>query len=267
MTQRMRCSQVLERLRAGEVACATKINSCDARVVEIAAMSGVDCVFLCMEHVPNTLRDIENQVRAAKMFDVDSLVRVPRGSYSDLILPLEMDATAILVPHMMSAADARQIVRQTRFHPIGRRPLDGGNADGSYCAIPGPEYIRQANAERMVVVQIEDPEPLDDLEEIAAMEGIDILFFGPGDFSQGIGAPYDFSHPKVVETLHRIPDVARRHGKFAGTVANPANRQELIDMGYRFLSMGADVVMLAEGFAQVAAAFGRTPIGPVERAG
>ena len=188
----MRRSRVVAVLRAGGVACCTKINSCDPRVVEIAAMSGVDSVWLCNEHVPNTLHDLENQIRAAKMFDVDPIVRVARGSYSELIRPLEMDAAGIIVPHVMSAADAREIVWRTRFHPIGRRPVDGGNADGAYCTIDGLEYIRQANAERLVIVQIEDPEPLDELEEIAAMEGIDMLFFGPGDFSQGIGAPLRF---------------------------------------------------------------------------
>lgn len=224
-------------------------------------MSGLDSVWLCCEHVPNTLKDIENQVRAAKMFDVDTIVRVSRGSYSNLIHPLEMDAAGIMVPHVMSAADACEIVRHTRFHPVGRRPLDGGGADGGYCTISGPEYMQQANAERMVIVQIEDPEPLEELDEIAAIDGIDILFFGPADFSQGIGAPCDFNHPKLVEALHCIPEAARRHGKVAGTVASLGNRQERIDMGYRFLSIGADVLMLAEGFAQIAAAFGRKPAG------
>ncbi len=262
MTAKMRRSRVLEKLRAGETACCTKINSCDPRVVEIAAMSGLDSVWLCMEHVPNTLKDIENQIRAAKMFDVDVIVRVARGSYSDLIHPLEMDAAGIMIPHVMSAADARKIVWHTRFHPIGRRPIDGGNADGAYCSIPGLEYMSQANRERMVIVQIEDPESLADLDEIATLEGIDMLFFGPGDFSQGIGAPFEFAHPKLVEAVRRIPEVAYKHGKVAGTVATFANRQERIDMGYQFLSIGADVLMLADGFAQVAATFGREPAGP-----
>ncbi len=68
--------------------------------------------------------------RAAKVFDVDAIVRVPRGSYSDMIRPLELDAAGIMVPHVMSAEDARQVVRWTRFAPVGLRPLDGGNADG-----------------------------------------------------------------------------------------------------------------------------------------
>lgn len=262
---RMRRSRVAAILRAGQVACSTKINTSDPRVVEIAAMSGIDCVWLCQEHVPNTLHDIENQVRAAKMYDVDAMVRVPRGGYSDLLYPLEMDASAIMVPHVMTADDARQIARQTRFHPIGRRPLDGGNADGAYCSIPGEDYIRQANQERLVIVQIEDPEAMDQLDEIAAVDGIDMLFFGPGDFSQGIGAPFQLAHPRVEEALHRAVEVARKHGKFAGSVANFSNLQTMIDLGYQFLNLDADVLMLARGFAQVAAAFGRRPVGPTER--
>ena len=133
----MRPSRVLKKLRAGKVASCVKLNLADPRAAEIAAMCGVDCVWLDQEHVPNDSRDIENQVRAAKVHDVDAVVRVPRGSYSDLVHPLEMDATGIMVPHVMSLDDARRVVWQTRFHPVGRRPLDGGNADGAYCMIPG----------------------------------------------------------------------------------------------------------------------------------
>jgi 4-hydroxy-2-oxoheptanedioate aldolase len=261
----MRRSRVLARLRAGEVACCTKINTADPRVVEIAAMSGVDSVWLCLEHVPSTLHDIENQIRAAKAYDVDSIVRVARGGYSELVRPLEMDAAGVMVPHVMGEADARQVARQSRFHPVGRRPLDGGNADGAYCAVAGEDYLAESNRERLVIVQIEDPEAVDELDGIAAVDGIDMLFFGPGDFSHSIGAPFQMTHPRVQEARRLVAEAARKHGKFAGTVANRNNMQELIDMGYRFLSIGADVCILAEGFAQVAAAFGRKPVGAVER--
>ena len=263
---RMRRSRVLAKLRAGEVATCTKLNTADPRVAEIAAMSGFDCLWFCMEHVPNTLHDIENQMRAAKMYDVDSIVRVPRGCYSDLIRPLEMDAAGIMVPHVMSADEARAIVRQTRFHPIGLRPLDGGNSDGAFTTIPGPEYMQQANHGRLVIVQIEDPEAIDQLDEIAAVDGIDMLLFGPGDFSQAIGAPYEFDHPRIAEASHRVVEAANRQGKFAGTVAGVDAFQRRVDEGYRFVSVSADVLLLAEGFARVAAALGGTPASPVERA-
>ncbi|VAV90104.1 hypothetical protein MNBD_ALPHA05-2280 [hydrothermal vent metagenome] len=106
-----------------------------------------------MEHTASTLEQIENQIRAAKMYDVDAMVRVSRGNYSNLIRPLELDASGLIVPHCMTADDAREIVYRTRFHPLGRRPLDGGNADGSYCRIPTEQYLAQANAQRFIMLQ------------------------------------------------------------------------------------------------------------------
>lgn len=251
----MKPSRTLARLRAGQIATCTKLNLADPRAVEIAALAGFDCVWLDYEHTANTPLGIENMVRAAKAYGADSVVRVPRGSYSDLIHPLEVDATGIMVPHVMSLADARQIVHFTRFHPVGRRPVDGGNADGAFCFIAGPDYIREANEQRFVIVQIEDPEPLPELEAIAQLPGLDVLFFGPTDFSQGIGVPFQFDDPRIAETRRQIAAAARRHGKFAGTVATADNLPALYDEGYRFLSLGADVLALGQYFRGLAATF------------
>jgi 4-hydroxy-2-oxoheptanedioate aldolase len=242
----MRPSKVLAALRKGGTVFCTKMNLADARAVEIAAAAGFECIWADMEHVPNDFSTIEKQVLAAKAGSADIMVRVARGGYSDYIRPLEMDATGIMVPHIMDLDDARNVVRMTRFHPIGRRPLDGGNSDGAFSGVELKDYIAQANRERFLVVQIEDPEPLEDLEEIATLDGIDMLFFGPGDFSQGIGAPGEWSHPLIVETRRRIAETAIRHGKFAGTVGTLDNMDELIGMGYRFINIGADVLGLRQ---------------------
>ncbi|WP_135552268.1 HpcH/HpaI aldolase family protein [Paenibacillus cymbidii] len=241
----MRPSRVWKKLRAGEVAYATKINLADPRVVEIACMvSGMDCVWADMEHVPNDWSTIERQIMTAKAYDVDMMIRVSRGSYSELIKPLELDAAGILVPHVMNADDARQIAHLTKFHPIGRRPIDGGNADGKYTNLGMADYMAQANEQRFNMLQIEDPEPLDDLVAIISLPGVDAVFFGPGDFSQGIGAPGEWNHPLIVETRKRIADLAIKHGKIAATVGGVGNLEELVGMGYRFISIGADVIGL-----------------------
>jgi len=210
----MRTSRVLDKLRAGEVASVFKLNLETARAVEIAALAGYDAIWADMEHTASDWSLVEAQIYAGKAHNCDTMVRVARGGYSDYIRPLEMDAAGIMVPHIMSLEDAKNVVRLTRFHPIGRRPVDGGNADGEYC------------------------------EEIAQLDGIDIIFFGPADFSQGIGAPGDFSHPLLIETRRRVADVCRKYGKFAGTTSSAQNIQEWVDMGYRFLSLGADVLAL-----------------------
>lgn len=254
----LRPSRVLSRLRAGEVARCIKLNLGDARVAEIAALAGFDCIWTDLEHVANDLSVIERQVWAAKAHDVDVLTRVPRGSYSDLVRALELDSSGIMVPHVMSLADAQGLVQHTRFHPIGRRALDGGNADGRYGMAPLAEYIGHANAERMLVLQVEDPEVVDDLDAIAAIPGVDMLFFGPGDFSHALGAPGQWDHPELRRARARVAEACRDHGKFAGTVASPSTMGELIDMGYSFLSLGADVIGLAQYFSSV---LGSVPTG------
>jgi 4-hydroxy-2-oxoheptanedioate aldolase len=241
---KMRESRVLRKLRAGEIVSCFKINLSDPRVTEIAALSGFDCVWVDQEHIGQDWSILAGNVWAAKSHDTDLLVRVARGSYSDYIRPLELDASGIMVPHIMGLDDARKVVDMVRFHPVGRRPIDGGNSDGAYTGVDFNEYLIQANEQRFVIFQIEDPEPLEELDAIAALEGYDMLFFGPGDFSQGIGAPGEWDHPRLVEARKMVAEAAARHGKFAGTVGGPGNLKELIAMGYQFVSTGADVVGL-----------------------
>lgn len=247
----MRKSRVLRQMRNGKVATCTKLNLSDPRAAEIAAICGFDCIWIDLEHVPNNMIDVENAVRAAKVYDVDTLTRVSKGCYSDMVRPLEGDSTGIMIPHLMSLEEAKQIVYYTKFSPIGRRPVDGGNADGAYCMVNAKDYLKQANEERFNVVQIEDPEPLAELEEICALPGIDMIFFGPADFSQGIGAS-DNNDPRIDEARRLVAKTARKYGKFAGTVGGPANFDRLVEMGYTFISCGADVVALWKYFRDVA---------------
>lgn len=248
---KMRTSRVLRQLRAGEVAFCTKMNLSDSRAYEIAASGGFDCLWTCQEHIGTDYRTLETQILAAKTHDCDLLCRVPKGSYSDYIRPMELDATGIMIPHVMNLEEAKALVRVTRFHPLGRRPLDGGNADGGYCRVPLTDYLEQANRERFVVLQIEDPEPLAELEEIAALPGYDILFFGPGDFSHSIGVPGDFSHPRLLEARREVARLARKYGKAAGIPGSLGNYRELIDLGYNFISIGADVCALGDYYKNI----------------
>lgn len=251
----MRESKVLRKLRAGEFVSCIKINIDNAIVTEIAAIAGFDCVWVDQEHCSQDWATLQAQIFSTKIHDADILVRVKRGSYSDYIKPLEMDATGIMVPHIMSLDDAKNVIHMTRFHPLGRRPIDGGNADGAYTNFDFNEYLKKANEERFVILQIEDPEPLDDLEAIAALPGYDMLFFGPGDFSQGIGAPGEWNHPTLLETRERVAALANKHGKFAGTTGSVDMLESFKNMGYHFVSVGADVVGLSAYFKNLTGRF------------
>ena len=246
----LRKSRVLRKMRNGEVAISAKLNLSDPRAAEIAAMIDFDCLWIDLEHVPNSMASVEETVRAAKIYDVDVLTRVSKGGYNDFIRPLEADSTGIMIPHLMSLEEAKKIVYFTKFHPIGRRPIDGGNADGKYCLVSAEDYVKEANEERFVIVQIEDPEPLAELEEICALPGIDMIFFGPADFSQGLG-DIENKAEEIDRVRRLVAKTARKHGKFAGTVGGPANLDALVEMGYTFVNVCADVIALSSFFSGV----------------
>ena len=137
-------SRVLEKIRAGRPAFSTKINSLDPRIVEIAAMAGFDCIWLDREHCGNDLRVIEDQIRAARMHGADSIVRVARGSYSEYIWPLEMNATAIMVPHLMSAAEATPEPAASHPRLRGAAYLVAETAGPAYRRLALPEGAESA---------------------------------------------------------------------------------------------------------------------------
>ena len=247
---KLRPSRILKLLRQGQFPTALKINLSDPRVVEIAGLSGMDAVWLCTEHVPNDWIGIESQIRAARARDIDSLVRVSRGSYSDYVRPLEADATGIIVPHVASVDEARQIVDWARFMPIGRRALDGGNTDGLFCMIPVADYIQHSNAEKIIIMQIESPEALENVEKIAAVPGFNGFLFGPGDFSHRIGNAGQIDAPEVVAARKRVAAAARKNGKFAMSAGFIAPFPDLVAEGHQVFGMGADVIGLTGYFKQ-----------------
>ena len=177
-------------------------------------------------------------------------MRVSRGGYSDYVRPLEADATGIIVPHVGSADEARQIVDWTRFQPLGRRALDGGNTDGLFCMIPVTDYIHHSNTEKLVILQIESPEALENVEQIAAVPGFNGFLFGPGDFSHRIGKVGQLDAPEVVAARKRVAAAARKHGKFAMSAGFIAPFPDLVAEGHRVFSVGADVVALTGYFKQ-----------------
>jgi 4-hydroxy-2-oxoheptanedioate aldolase len=244
----LRQSRLLRELRAGKTPTCFKLNLGDPRILELCGLSGASSVWICNEHVANDWVNLENQVRAAKLYDVDTIVRVEKGSYSDYVKPFESDATAIMVPHVKTAEEARHIVEMTRFYPLGRRPVDGGNVDGRYCQIPTAEYMTHSNSERLIILQIESPEGLEHVEAIAAVPGYDMLLFGPGDFSHLIGKAGQIGAPEVVAARKRVGAAARKHGKFAMAPGMMAPRKVLESEGYGVFTLGADVLGLGEYF-------------------
>lgn len=252
---KLRSSRVLREVRSGQTATVLKLNLNDPRVVELAGLAGASAVWLCNEHVPNDWSNLEHQVRAAKLYDMDSIVRVSKGSYSEYVKPFELDATGIMVPHITSADEARHIVDMVRCHPLGRRAMDGGNMDGAFCQVPLSEYARHCNQERFVILQIESPEGLEVVEEIAAVPGFDMLLFGAGDFSHRIGKLGQATAPEVVAARKRVAAAALKHGKFVAVASLFGQKEEVMAEGTSVVTLGADVIALGDALRQMVHGF------------
>jgi len=239
-----RKSRILTKLSEGSSCSCLKINLSDPRVVEICGLSGIDAVWICGEHVANDWLNLENQIRAARVHRMDALVRVPKGSYSDYIKPLEAGANGIIVPNVTTAEEAKQIVQMTRFHPRGTRALDGGNYDGAFATIPVEEYIGQSNETQLVILQIESPEGIENLDAIAAVEGYNFLFFGPGDYSHKIGMPGQLDHEEIHKARQAVLEAARKNGKYVITTG--VSLENSLESPPQVYITGSDVIALGE---------------------
>ncbi|MCD4670370.1 MAG: aldolase [Actinomycetia bacterium] len=249
-------SKVLKKLRAGDKVLCTKINFKDPGITEMAGLIGFDCAWFCREHLGFNDESLANMILAARSAGMDSMVRIEKDNYQSALKPLEMGAKGIMVPHVETAVQAKEIVRAMRFYPVGRRGIDGVNADSGWMSIEFKDYLKFSNRETFLALQIEDPEAIENIEEIASVPGYDILFVGPGDLSVAMGIPGDTENKKIWDVIEKVGRMANKYNKFAGTpTGSPERTKKLLDMGYRFLSAGADIVFLRESFLKLKSEF------------
>lgn len=244
----MRKSIVKAKLNRGQPVVGVALHLADPSLFELTSLIGFDYVWLDLEHHAKSVETAENLIRAARVGKTDVMCRPAKGEFMRIGRMLEAGAHGILYPRCDDAEEARQVVKWSKFAPLGARGFDGGNPDMPYCMMDMAEYVRMANDETWVVIQIEDPKAVERADEIAAVEGVDVLMLGPADYSILAGIPGQFRHPKVDEALLKIKAAAERHGKHWGTVAGSFERvQQLIEMGARWTTCGCDLIWVKEG--------------------
>ena len=181
------------------------------------------------------------------------LVRV--GNVDPYLIKQALDSGArgVLVPLVSTPDEARRVVAYAKYPPEGIR--GAAAAAASRYGTELPSYLRSANAETLVGVQIETKEALANVEAIAAVEGVDLLFVGPQDLTLSLGLLDDRAHPTVRAAMQRVVDVAERAGKVPGTlVINPEEKRAAVALGFRFVSLAADVRFLLDGATRFLAA-------------
>jgi 2-keto-3-deoxy-L-rhamnonate aldolase RhmA len=180
----------------------------------------------------------------ALLCDICPLVRPTDGTYGYVARGMDTGALGVIVPRVDSAEQAAAIVSYVKYPPVGRRGA-GGDGRNGYLKISPREAAETSNAESLVVLQIESREAVDNVDAIAATEGVDVLLIGPQDLSVSLGFHGDFSHPAFLEAAHEVVNACKKHGKASGMVERePAAFRRWHDMGMRFLVCDSDSNML-----------------------
>lgn len=245
-----------EKLARGEVVASMTVRLCrTVEIAQIARTAGFDTIYVDMEH--NTLSiDATCQICIfAQAIGITPLVRVPANTPEYIGRVLDGGAMGVITPHVRSAEEAREMVKLVKFAPLGERSAGGALSQYQYRSFPAAETNAAMNDASMLVVMLETVAALERVEEIIAVDGVDMLLVGSNDLCNEMGITGQYDHPRLKDAFARAIAAARAVGKHVG-VGGLASRNDLmaqfVRMGARYVSTGTDMAFLQAACAQKA---------------
>jgi staphyloferrin B biosynthesis citrate synthase len=238
---------VKQRLMADEIAVGMVLRLArSGDIARIAKSSGHDFLFIDLQHGIYSLETIGHIAQTALGCGVAPLARVRSCRDPDIAVMLDCGIIGIVIPDVNTAEQARIAVQTCKFAPIGRRSLLTGYALFDYKPMPPAETIRILNETTLVVCIIETMEGLANVDEIAAVSGVDIVFLGLTDLLADYGKPGALADPLVMQAVRKVTAAARANGKFSGIGGDndPRRQAEFIRHGTRFMTMQSDGALL-----------------------
>ena len=208
-----------EKLQAGEIALGCFANIVSPTTVELLGYAGFDFVVVDAEHTTTGPESAESMYRAAEARGVATVTRISESMPQFILKYLDAGSLGVQIPMVNDAEDARRVVQAVKYPPMGRRGLAFPRVAGYGLAGPLAEYTVAANEATLIVVQVETEEGIKNTEEIAGVEGVDVVFLGPTDLSVVLGVPGQSNHPKVREVIEQLAERIAATGKIPGTIA------------------------------------------------
>ena len=236
----MRRSKVLQKIRAGQVARICALTQFIPFFPRLAAHCRFDGIWVDNEHRPFDAREAQSLIAYHHLADIDCMWRPNISEKGALYRLLEDGASGLMIPHVSTPERAHQLAQSVKFPPLGDRGLDGSGLDGDFYVNLPASYPQDANRETFLVVQIETPLALENVDAIAAVPGVDVLFLGPGDMSLRLGCSPAVADPAMMDAQRRIAAAAKRHGKAWGRPVGAAeDAKVIIGMGAQLVALGS----------------------------
>jgi 4-hydroxy-2-oxoheptanedioate aldolase len=222
---------------------------CGPKYIELIGVAGGwDGVWLDQEHAGLTIDNIADCTRAARLPGLDCFVRVAPTDYATIMRPLEVGAHGVMAAQIRSVEQAAAVIEWSRFYPQGLRGVNSSGCDGAFGTIPMAQYMKQANDETYIILQVEHFAAVEAVEKIAALKHLGGLFIGPADLSQSMGLPGQIDHPDVVKAIERVAKASRASGvPWSILPKDAALAKRCVGWGCSMLSLGNDNVALHRG--------------------
>lgn len=248
----MRDNPVKRRLEEGGVSVGTFVfEFATTGIARLAAGAGAEFAVFDLEHTGWSLETTRLLMASSRATALVPLVRVPATEYHFIARSLDVGAQGIMVPMVGTPEQARRIVQAAKYPPTGRRGAAFGVAHDDYVTGDIVATMTAANAEGLLIAQIETVEGVENAEGIAAVEGIDVLWVGHFDLTNSMGIPGQFTHPDYLQAVEAVLAACRRHGKAAGFLcADVAGGRALLEQGVRMLAYGGDLWLYQQALRQ-----------------
>lgn len=238
---------VKEKLRRGEPVIGTWITIGHPDVPEVLSRLGFDWLVFDMEHSPLTVNVVESLMQAMNGTETLPMVRVGWNDPVLIKFALDIGAMGVVIPWVNSRSEAEKAVKACKYPPEGFRGC--GPRRASMYGLKMNEYLKNANEDILILVQIETVEALNNIDEILSTPGVDGFFIGPNDLSFSLGIPRQFTHPKYIEALKKTLEAAERNKVAPGIHGlSTEDAVEKIKMGFRFVAIASDISFLIDGF-------------------
>jgi 2-keto-3-deoxy-L-rhamnonate aldolase RhmA len=252
---------IKEKLKRGEAVIGLVVSLNNVEVAAYGAGLGFDFLWIEMEHAPISLETLRNTVLATRGLPAVPFARTPVNELWTAKRLLDAGVLGVIFPFTRTAELARQAVAACRYPPSGLR---GSGADLAQSRWPAPEgYYDFADSNVMVVTVVEDTVALENIDEIAATPGIDVIFIGTSDLSFSLGLRGRQDEPQLEQAVARIAKAAKRHGKFLGRPGrNPAEIKKFQEQGFLFFMTGTELDLMAAGARALLGPLGRAPWQP-----
>ena len=218
----------------------------------ICREAGAEFILYDMEHSGVSFETIKAQFASSRGLDLVALVRVPSGDYPFIARALDIGAMGIMVPKVETAEQAKAIVDCTRYPPAGRRGAAFNvAAHDDYSGGPEATKIAQANARTMVIVLVETAKGIANVDAIAAVDGVDVVWLGHYDLTNSIGIPGQFDNPEFHMAVDSLVKACGKHGKTAGFLAgNETWARDFRARGFRMIAYGVDTLLMQGALAE-----------------